>query len=224
MGKRIVITIGRQYGSGGRITGKNLASEMGIHFYDEEILKLTSEKSAIGETYFRLADEKAGNNLLYRIVDHLKPQMKKPSLAGNVVSPDNLFLFQSEMICRLAREEEACIIAGRCADYILYEANQLDLVLIRVFVYADMPTKIQRVMDVDTVNVKEAVRRIQKIDKERKEYYSYYTGKDWMDMTNYDLAINTSDIDLEQTAKIIKDYIRLKGYQIVDGKVEELTQ
>ncbi len=214
MSKNLVITIGRQYGSGGRITGKNLANELGIHFYDEEILKLTSEQSAIGETYFRLADEKAGNNLLYRIVSHLKPHIEKPSLEGNVVSPDNLFRFQSDVIRKLAKEEEACIIAGRCADYVLYEAEMEDITLVRVFVYADMPTRIQRVMDVDKVDVKEAVRRIKKIDRERKEYYHYYAGKDWMDMTNYDLAINTSEIDLEQTAKLIKDYIRIKGYEI----------
>ena len=212
MGKNLVITIGRQYGSGGRITGKNLAREMGIHFYDEEILKLTSEKSAIGETYFRLADEKAGNNILYKILDHVKPQIRKPSLDGNMVSPDNLFRFQSEVIRELAREEEACIIAGRCADYILSEAEMEDITLVRIFVYADMPARIQRVMDVDKVDVKEAVRRIKKIDKERRDYYSYYAGKDWMDMTNYDLAINTSEIDFDQTAEIIKDYIRLKGY------------
>lgn len=208
----LVITIGRQYGSGGRITGKNLAKELGIHFYDEEILKLTSEKSAIGETFFRLADEKAGNNILYKILDHVKPQLRKPSLDGNMVSPENLFRFQSEVIRSLAEEERACIIAGRCADYILSEAEMENVTLVRLFVYADMPTRIQRVMDVDKVDVKEAVHRIKRIDKERKDYYFYYAGKDWMDMTNYDLAINTSEIDLGQTAEVIKDYLRLKGY------------
>ena len=79
MGKKhFVITIERQYGSGGRITGKRLAEELGIHFYDEEILKLTSETSAIGEQYFRLADEKAGNNLLFRIVKEMKPDLYLP--------------------------------------------------------------------------------------------------------------------------------------------------
>lgn len=95
-----VITIGRQYGSGGRIVGKMLAEELGIHFYDEEILKLTSETSAIGEQYFRLADEKAGNNLLYRMVKEMKPDLDLPKSEGNLTKPENLFRFQSNLIRR----------------------------------------------------------------------------------------------------------------------------
>lgn len=207
---KLVITIGRQYGSGGRIVGMNLAKELGIHFYDEEILKITSEKSAIGERYFRLADEKAGNNLLYRIVSGLKPELGKPSLdEDNLVSPDNLFRFQSEVIKKLA-EEESCIIAGRCGDYVLSQGDMENL--IRIFVYADMPTRIRRVMEVDKVDTKEALKRIKKIDKERKEYYRYYTGRDWEDWDNYDLPINASRIDLVQTAQLVKDYIKIKGF------------
>ncbi len=92
-----VITIGRQYGSGGRITGRMLAEELGIHFYDEEILKMTSETSAIGEQYFRLADEKAGNNLLFRIVKEMKPDLYLPKAEGHLTTPENLFRFQSEV-------------------------------------------------------------------------------------------------------------------------------
>lgn len=207
---KLVITIGRQYGSGGRIVGMNLAKELGIHFYDEEILKITSEESAIGERYFRLADEKAGNNLLYRIVSGLKPELGKPSLdEDNLVSPDNLFRFQSEVIKKLA-EEESCIIAGRCGDYVLSQGDMENL--IRIFVYADMPTRIRRVMEVDKVDTKEALKRIKKIDKERKEYYRYYTGRDWEDWDNYDLPINASRIDLVQTAQLVKDYIKIKGF------------
>ena len=80
--KHFVLTIERQYGSGGRLTGKRLAEELGIHFYDEEILKMTSETSAIGEQYFRLADERAGNNLLYRIVTGMKPELTEPDKDG----------------------------------------------------------------------------------------------------------------------------------------------
>ena len=78
-----MITIERQYGSGGRITGMRLAEELGIHYYDEEILKMTSETSAIGEQYFRLADEKAGNNLLYRTVTNMKPELSAPVKDGH---------------------------------------------------------------------------------------------------------------------------------------------
>ena len=94
--KHFVITVERQYGSGGRLTSERLAKELGIHFYDEEILKMTSETSAIGEQYFRLADEKAGNNLLYRIVTNIKPELSEPAQNGHkITSPENLFRFQS---------------------------------------------------------------------------------------------------------------------------------
>ena len=104
--RRVVITIDRQYGSGGRITSKRLAEELGIPFYDEEILKMTSEESAIGEQYFRLADEKAGNNLLYRIVGGVRDSLGAPT-SRKLTSKENLFRFQSEVIRKLAREQSA---------------------------------------------------------------------------------------------------------------------
>ena len=197
--KHFVITIERQYGSGGRLTGKRLAEELGIHFYDEEILKMTSETSAIGEQYFRLADEKAGNNLLYRIVERD---------GHHITSPENLFRFQSSVIRGLAASEP-CIIVGRCGNYVLQD--QMDN-LIRIFVYADTVTRIRRVMDVDKVDEAEALRRMKRIDKERTEYHRYFTGREWMDMENYDLPINASRIDYDQMIQLIKDYLKLRGF------------
>ena len=102
--KNLIITIEREYGSGGRIVGKKLAEELGISFYDDEILSMTAEKSAVGEKYFRLADEKAGNNLLRKIVGNLRfPAgiFEEPKKEGDVTSPDNLFRFQAEVILSL---------------------------------------------------------------------------------------------------------------------------
>ena len=207
--KHFVITIERQYGSGGRLTGKRLAEELGIHFYDEEILKMTSETSAIGEQYFRLADERAGNNLLYRIVTSMKPELTEPDKAGpNITSPENLFRFQSSVIRGLAASE-TCIIVGRCGNYVLQD--QMDN-LVRIFVYADTVTRIRRVMDVDKVDEAEALRRMKRIDKERTEYHRYFTGREWMDMENYDLPINASRIDYDQMIQLIKDYLKLRGF------------
>ena len=207
--RHFVITIERQYGSGGRLTGKRLAEELGIHFYDEEILKMTSETSAIGEQYFRLADEKAGNNLLYRIVTNMKPDLTEPVKDGhNITSPDNLFRFQSSVIRKLAASEN-CIIVGRCGNYVLQ--NQLEDV-IRIFVYADTVTRVRRIVDVDKVDEAEAIRRMKRIDKERKEYHRYFTGREWMDMESYDLPINASRIDYDQMIQLIKDYMRLRGF------------
>lgn len=210
MGNHLVITIERQYGSGGRVVGKRLAKELGIEFYDEEILKLTSESSAIGEQYFRLADERAGNNLLYRIVGGLKDSLSAPSTKDDITSPDNLFRFQSEVIRKLAREE-SCVIVGRCADFVL---GATDMDFIRLFVYADMPTRIRRTMEVDGVDTKEALRRIKKIDKERRDYHKYFTKMDWDDMNRYDLTINGSMLEYDQILDLIKRYIEVRGFEL----------
>ena len=189
---KLVITIERQYGSGGRIVGKKLAEELGIPFYDDEILSMTAEKSAVGEKYFRIFDE--------------------PKTEGDVTSPDNLFRFQSEVIRELAAAE-SCVIVGRCADYILETAGKEDLV--KIFVYADIPTCVRRTQETDGItDTKEALNKLNKITKQRKSYHKYFTGKEWEDVTNYDLPINASKLELDQVVELIKDYIRMIGYDI----------
>lgn len=206
--KKFVITVGRQYGSGGAEMAKRLGERLGLHVYDKEILKMTSEESGIRESYFHLADEKAGNKLLYRIIHSLIPENGTPSLGSDLISSDNLFRFQSSVIRRLAASE-TCIIVGRCGNYVLQD--QMDN-LVRIFVYADTVTRIRRVMDVDKVDEAEALRRMRRIDKERTEYHRYFTGREWMDMENYDLPINASRIDYDQMIQLIKDYLKLKGF------------
>ena len=98
---------------------------------------------------------------------------------------------------------------GRCGNYVLQD--QMDN-LIRIFVYADTVTRIRRVMDVDKVDEAEALRRMKRIDKERTEYHRYFTGREWMDMENYDLPINASRIDYDQMIQLIKDYLKLRGF------------
>lgn len=210
---KLVITIARQYGSGGRVVGKKLAEDLGINFYDNEILTMTAEKSAVGEKYFRLADEKAGNNLLRRIVGGIgRNPLDEPRIEGDVTSPDNLFRFQSAVVRQLA-EEESCIIVGRCADYILQAAGKEDL--IRIFVYADTATCIRRTMEVDGItDTKEALDKLNRITKQRREYHKYFTGTEWEDLDNYDLPINASRLELDQIVELMKTYIRMVGYDI----------
>ena len=207
---KLVITIERQYGSGGRIVGRKLAEALGISFYDDEILTMTAERSAVGEQYFRLADEKAGNNLLRRIVRGMKkPPLDEPRKEGDVTSPENLFRFQSEVIRELA-STESCVIVGRCADYVLSAAAKEDL--IRIFVYADIPTCIRRTMEVDGIeDTKEALAKLNKITKQRKEYHKYFTNKEWEDVSNYDLPINASKLELDQVVELVLAYIRMRG-------------
>lgn len=207
--KHFVITIDRQYGSGGRVVGKRLAEDLGIHFYDNDILKLTSERAAIGEQYFRMADEKAGNNILYKIINSLTPDISSPKLDENIVSPENLFRFQADVIREIAKNE-TCIIAGRCGSYILSQEKMEDHV--DFFVFADMETKIQRAMDYDRISREEAIKRIQKINKERTEYHKYYTGEEWMNPDRYNLMINAGRLSYEEMETLMKDYIRMKGF------------
>lgn len=206
--KGTVITINRLYGSGGRMMGKKLSEELGIPFYDEEILKMASEESAVKEQLFRLNDEKAGNNLFFRAMGGLHTSLEEPSLDDDITSPENLFRFQAKVIRRVAAEQ-SCIIMGRCADFVLDAAGADPLV--RLFVYADITTCIRRVEEVDGVDAREALRRVNRISKERRDYYKYYTGKDWEDMANYDLPINTSALEIDDAAELVKKYLELQG-------------
>lgn len=188
--------------------GRRLSEELKIPFYDEEILSMASEESAVGEKFFRLNDEKAGNNLFFRAVGGVRNCLGEPSLDDDITSPENLFRFQAKVIRRVAKESP-CIIMGRCADFVLEADGQEPLV--RLFVYADISTCIRRVVEVDGVDAKEALKRVNRISKERRDYYKYYTGKDWEDMANYDLPINTSTLEIPEAAQLVRKYLNLRG-------------
>ena len=209
--KKLVITIGRQYGSGGNEIGRKLAGELGIDFYDKNILRMNSDESGIKESYFHLADEKAGSRLLYRIVSGMTPEMREPSFGSDLISADNLFRFQSEVIRKLA-EEQSCVIVGRCADYVLEDADDIELV--RVFIYADMDARIRRVREKELYTPEDVRKNVKRIDKERRNYYRYYTGRGWADPENYDLLINTSTTGIKGSVRMIEEYIKIRGYKI----------
>lgn len=200
--KKTIITIGRQYGSGGREVGEKLAKELGIHFYDKNILHMNSAESGIKESYFHLADEKAGNRLLYKIINNLKPELTQPSYGSDVVSADNLFRFQSEVIRKLATEE-SCVIIGRCAEYLLQGTPGL----LRIFIYADMDYRIERITRLGYYSPEDVPKNIRRMDKERREYHQYYTGKNWEDLANYDLFINTAALGVDGAVRMIKTYV-----------------
>ena len=207
MDKKLIITINREYGSGGRIIGQQLSEKLGIPYYDDEIIKMASEHSAVGEQYFRMNDERPGNNLLQRIIGGIKNSNNKPTIGEHITSPDNLFRFESEVIRELA-ENESCILIGRCADFVLSSAGKDDF--ISLFVYADLSTKVDRVMEVDGVDAKEALKRVQKNNRIRREYYKYYTGDEWDDMTHYDLPLNTSKLSLDDGVELILQYLKIR--------------
>ena len=204
--KKLTITIGRQYGSGGAEVGKKLGEKLGLHVYDKEILKMTSNESGIRESYFHLADEKAGNKLLYRIIQSMIPENGTPSLGSDLVSSDNLFRFQSSVIRKLA-QAESCIFIGRCADYVLAGSENL----IRVFIYADMDARVRRITEKGYFADNEVLKNIRRMDKERREYHRYYTGKDWENLENYDLMLDSAKIGTDGCVQCILDYLKVRG-------------
>ena len=207
-GKHVVITIGRQYGSGGAEIGKQLAEKLGISFYDKNILRINADESGIKESYFHLADEKAGSRLLYRIVQGLRPEKASPSFGSDLTSADNLFRFQSEVIKKLA-EAESCVIIGRCADYILEGSEDL----VRIHLNADLESRKKRIKERNP-DEPDVLRAIRKVDRERNDYYRYYTGRDWANSENYDLVINTTKPGTEGTVSIILAYLRSLEYEV----------
>ena len=207
--KRLVITIGRQYGSGGREIGARLAKELGLGFYDKNILRLNSDESGIKESFYHMADEKAGNKLLYRIVKSLAPELGTPSLGPDLIAADNLFRFQSEVIRKLAAEED-CVIIGRCADYVLDGFDGL----VKVYLYADMDYRVERIKELGYYEPKDVKKNIKRIDRERRDYHRYYTGRDWENVENYDLMLNTARLGTEGAVEAVKRYLRLRGYEI----------
>ena len=197
-----IITIAREMGSGGRTIGKMLSEDLGIKYYDKDLIKLASEDSGINERFFGLVDEKLKGSFL----------RKGGVYKGELLSPDhrdftsdqNLFNFQAKIIKQLADKEPA-VIVGRCADFIL--SGRRDVV--KVFVYSNMETAVKNVVDMYGVSEKEAQKIIERTDKERSEYYRHYTGRDWTNAKNYNICLDTSDMDYRKCIEIIKSYLKL---------------
>ncbi len=197
-----IITIARGFGSGGRTIGKMLSEDLGIKYYDKDLIRLASEESGINERFFGLVDEKLKGSFI----------RKGGVYKGDLISPDsseftsdqNLFNYQAKIIKQLADKEPA-IIVGRCADYILRDRDDV----IRVFIYSDMATAVRNVVEMYGVNEKEARRMIEKTDRERSEYFRHYTGLDWENAKNYNLCLDTSRLSYDECVDIIKGYIKI---------------
>ena len=203
---KLVITIARGFGSGGRTIGKMLAKRLDCDYYDNDLIKLASEESGINLELFGKADEKVKTSLFKRYNRSYGEYVLSPDSA-DFVSDDNLFNYQAKIIRDIA-DKKNCIIIGRCGDFIL--RNNPDV--LRLFIYADEKTCVKNVVDLYGMMPSEAKKTIDKIDKSRAAYYKYYTDKNWYDVSNYDLCINTSDIGFEGAVDVIVDYIkRVRG-------------
>ncbi|MDE7014624.1 MAG: cytidylate kinase-like family protein [Kineothrix sp.] len=208
MNNKVVITIARQYGSGGRTVGEMLSKDMGIHYYDKELIKLASEESGINERLFVNADEKVKMTKLFKMVKNIYTGQLIPPESDNFVSDKNLFNYQAKVIKNLA-EEESCVIVGRCADYVLKDYDNV----LSVFVHAPKDYCMEQAAKKVSMPSKELEKYIAKIDKSRADYYKFYTGREWTDARNYDLCLDSSKLGFERCVEEIKAYIKVRFHE-----------
>lgn len=195
---KIVVTIGRQYGSGGKEIGEKLAKELGVPFYDKELLTIAAQKSGICEEMFKTHDEKPTSSFLYSIV-------AGSYASGNTPINHKLFLAQFETIKEIA-SKGSCVIIGRCADYALGD----DPNTVNVFIHGDMESRIKRGIEEYGLDKNKAEDIINKTDKKRAAYYNFYSGKKWSEASSYDLCINSSATGINDAVKLIKYFVDLK--------------
>lgn len=203
MEKKIVITIARGYGSGGKTIGKMLSEELSIPFYDRDLIYMASDESGINVRLFKKADEEVNKGFFDPITHKYTGELIPPE-DSDFVSKENLFNYQAKIIKDLAAKE-SCIIVGRCADFILQD----DVDIVKVFIWAPHKDCVKTVMELYGMSEKDADKRIRKIDRHRSEYYRYYTCREWDNVRNYDLCLNTSEIGYENCVKAIKEYVKI---------------
>ena len=189
---RSIITISREFGSGGREIGKKLADDLGIPFYDKELLEMASKESGICQELFVKNDESYTNSFLFSLV-----MGNYPVSADGRINPDmplnhKIFLAQFETIKNIAKKGP-CVIVGRCADYVLKNAE-----------------KKKRILERYDIEKNKAEDFIRKTDKRRASYYNYYTDMKWGEAKNYDLCINSSKTGVDGAIKLMKAYIEIK--------------
>lgn len=199
-----VITIGRQYGSGGRELGQILAKNLGFEFYDEELVTMAAEKNKMHKDILRAVDEKATKSLLYTLVTGSDLRFFNTSMQYEMPINDKLFITQSEIIKNLA-DKSSCVIVGRCADYVLRDSAQKCL---HLFIHADLEHRIQRICQKYDLTPEKAKDKINKVQKSRKTYYNYYSNREWGNVSNYDLCVNTGTLGLQKAAEVIEEFVK----------------
>ena len=203
MKEHFVITIARQYGSGGREIGLRVAELLGIKFYDKELITLAAQKSGLNANVAHHADEKATNSLLYTLAMG-SGSFNTANFSMDIPINDKLFITQSDIIKGLVQEND-CVVIGRCGDYVLRNYDNR----LSIFIYADLPCRIRRITEIYHVSENEARDMIKKTDKRRINYYNFYTGRKWGAFENYHASINSSVLGVEKTAQTIAAMARI---------------
>lgn len=194
-----VIALGRQFGSGGREIGQKLAQALAIPCYDRELITLAAQRAEVREELFDGKDEKAANFWLHSGVYEGGPRVKRGSPAEDV-----LFEMQSQVIRELAAQSD-CIIVGRCADAVLAD---MDAHCISLFICAPFDWRVRHRMALENLDQAKAASLVEKMDKQREKYYTYYTKRTWGVPENYDLCVNSARLGIDQTAALLATHYR----------------
>lgn len=198
-----IITIGRQYGSGGREIGQKLADHYGIPFYDNELITRAAKESGFAEETFARAEDKATNSLLYSLAMGINVYGNQDFGFSGLSLDDRIFLAQSDVIRKVA-EEGPCVIVGRCADYVLKEWPNV----FNIFVQASLDFRLNRVVEKYGESDKKAGELIIKNDKSRANYYNYHVGEKWLNLTNYDLVVRSDLTGIDNAVDCICAYLK----------------
>ena len=185
--KRIVITIGREYGSGGRYVGQLVAKKLGINCYDNEFIQKLASETGLSEKYIAENEQKTTQLPNY----------------GNISASDDLFIKEVELVNELYKKE-SCIIVGRCADYILKDKKDV----LKVFICASNEEKISRAVKYYGINNKSAEKEITKTNKAREKHYKYYTNREWKNYENYDVVIKIDNFGVEKASELITNMLK----------------
>ena len=197
----IIINVGRQLGSGGRIIAQKLAERFGCQLYDKEILNLAAKESGFSEKFFEQNDE---NKHFFKSLFHMHAQhVSDNNFYPNRFSQESLFQFQADAIRKAAREGN-CVFIGRCADYILRDFTRVA----NIFITANLDERIDRVAERHQCDRDTALKILNHKESSRSSYYNYYTGKKWGYSDGYDLCVNTSLLGIDATEQFIAEFIR----------------
>lgn len=197
-----IITISRQYASGGRVIGAALAKEYGIPFYDNDLITRAAKESGFAEEAFRAAESKASNSFLYSIAMGMTSFGGREFGHASLSLDDRIYIAQADIIRKVA-DEGPCVIVGRCADYVLRERDNV----LHIFLCADMDFRVQRALKYGDIDANKPEESIRKIDKRRANYYNYHSCEVWGRAENYHLTVNTAACGIENSVQIIKNFI-----------------
>jgi cytidylate kinase len=207
--EKYVITIGRQLGSGGREIGQKLAAQLGISFYDKELIRIASQQSGLKEEFFERVDEMKHFSIFPGLFG-IRTSFTDDLFSDYYLSNETLFTIQSDIIRKLA-EEGSCIFVGRCADYVMKEQPNC----LNIFISADIEDRIRRISERHKVPDSKAREIIEKTDKSRSGYYNYFSGKAWGAAFSYHLCINSSLLGIDETLTIIRGFAE-KRFKLQD--------